>query len=375
MAGRSRPNRLAAKSLPAKGESLRTQQGRGLDKRQAGRQQAQAQRQGRRRWLTWVRDFVIGLVICAALVSWWIGQRHPEPPVPNNPTDLRDLAATLPPPLQSLADNPPPSSPHANPLPPSLAIMPSTEKPHFPVQDIVVTGTHYLGQAEVVANLPFEKGDAMGRINLQLAANKIKQLPWVRQVHLRRDWVRQQVVVDIQEWQPVALLQQQGRVKLMNAEGMVLNAPLTPAFQQFILLVGNGASKQWSQLDHLLASQPMLRERMKTASWVGNRRWDLQLDNGVTIKLPELDPTAALAKFVSLDKRGQDSPAQLSRLSPPITTVDLRLPDRVTLRGLPAGKPKLPAPKQFDKTNKAKQPHTNPNQPHNPPLSARERET
>ena len=107
MAGRSRPNRLAAKSLPAKGASLRTQQGRGLDKRQAGRQQAQ----GRRRWLTWVRDFVIGLVICGGLVSWWIGQRHPEPPVPNNPTDLRDLAATLPPPLQSLADNPPSSPP------------------------------------------------------------------------------------------------------------------------------------------------------------------------------------------------------------------------------------------------------------------------
>ncbi|MFN8819590.1 MAG: cell division protein FtsQ/DivIB, partial [Holosporaceae bacterium] len=296
MAGRSRPNRLAAKSLPAKTASLRTQQGRGLDKRQARRPQQRPRRH--RSWLKWLRDFVIGLAICAALVGWWIGQRHPEPPQPNNPADLRDLAATLPPPLQSLADDHPPSPP-----PPS-----SVSQPHFPIQDIVVTGTHYLGQAEVVANLPFERGDALGRINLPLAANKIKQLPWVRQVHLRRDWVRQQVVVDIQEWQPVALLQQQGRVKLMNAEGMVLNAPLTLAFQQFILLVGNGASKQWSQLDHLLASQPMLRERIKTASWVGNRRWDLQLDNGVTIKLPELDPTAALAKFVSLDKRGQDSP-------------------------------------------------------------------
>lgn len=369
MAGRSRPNRLAAKSLPAKGASLRTQQGRGLDKRQARRPQQRPR--GHRSWLKWLRDFVIGLAICAALVSWWIGQRHPEPPRPNNPADLRDLAATLPPPLQSLADNPPSSPP-----PPS-----SVSQPHFPIQDIVVTGTHYLGQAEVVANLPFERGDALGRINLPLAANKLKQLPWVRQVHLRRDWVRQQVVVDIQEWQPVALLQQQGRVKLMNAEGMVLNAPLTSAFQQFILLVGAGAAKQWAGLDHLLASQPMLRERIKTASWVGNRRWDLQLDNGVTIKLPEGDAAAALAKFVSLDKRGQDgNPAQLNRLSPPITTVDLRLPDRVTLRGLPAGKPKLPAPKQFDKANKAKQGHASPPSYHKPlptskPLSARERET
>jgi hypothetical protein len=90
------PNRLAAKSLPAKGASLRTQQGRGLDKRQARRPQQRPQ--GHRSWLKWVRDFVIGLAICGGLVSWWIGQRHPEPPRPNNPADLRDLAATLPPP-------------------------------------------------------------------------------------------------------------------------------------------------------------------------------------------------------------------------------------------------------------------------------------
>jgi len=166
----------------------------------------------------------------------------------------------------------------------------------------------------------------------------------------------------------------------MNADGLVLNAPLTPAFGQFILLVGAGAAKRWAGLDHLLASQPTLRERVKTASWVGNRRWDLQLDNGVTIKLPEVDAAAALAKFVSLDHAGREGAIPgTSRLAPPITMVDLRLPDRVTLRGLPAGKPKLPAPKQFDKANKLKQPHPAATPSHKTlpakPLSLRERET
>ena len=58
---------------------------------------------------------------------------------------------------------------------------------------------------------------------------------------------------------------------------------------------------------------------------VADRRWNLLLLNGIGIRLPETDVTAALDHLVALDR-------DKKLLSRDITVVDLRLPDRVTVR-------------------------------------------
>ena len=58
---------------------------------------------------------------------------------------------------------------------------------------------------------------------------------------------------------------------------------------------------------------------------VAERRWNLWLTNGVDARLPEFDLDKALAQLVELDRGGKLS-------SRDITVIDLRLPDRVTVR-------------------------------------------
>jgi cell division protein FtsQ len=69
---------------------------------------------------------------------------------------------------------------------------------------------------------------------------------------------------------------------------------------------------------------------MYAAVLVGGRRWDLHLDQGVTVKLPENHVREALAQLVKLDREKQ-------LLARDVIVVDLRLPDRVTVR-LPEGR-------------------------------------
>ena len=69
---------------------------------------------------------------------------------------------------------------------------------------------------------------------------------------------------------------------------------------------------------------------MRAAVLVSGRRWDLYLDDGVTIKLPEKNLRAALAQLVRLD-------AEQQLLARDVIVVDLRLPDRITVR-LPEGR-------------------------------------
>ena len=57
---------------------------------------------------------------------------------------------------------------------------------------------------------------------------------------------------------------------------------------------------------------------------MGDRRWTLYLDSGVTVLLPEGDPAMALATLEEIDQRQK-------LLSRGIRSVDLRLPGRISV--------------------------------------------
>ena len=106
------------------------------------------------------------------------------------------------------------------------------------------------------------------------------------------------------------------------------------------LLIGKGANEQAVTLAGLLDKAPALKAQLVSATWVGQRRWDLAFQSGETIALPEGDAVAAdaLAKFAKMDK----SAGLLGR---GILRFDLRIPGKMTVR-LPRdpGEPIAPQP-------------------------------
>ena len=63
----------------------------------------------------------------------------------------------------------------------------------------------------------------------------------------------------------------------------------------------------------------------KAAIFVGERRWNLRLKDGLDIRLPELEVGGALAALSKLDKEDH-------LFSRDIVAVDMRLSDRLTLQ-------------------------------------------
>ena len=91
-------------------------------------------------------------------------------------------------------------------------------------------------------------------------------------------------------------------------------------------------------VDRLLDATPTLKPQMTAATWVGQRRWDLAVQTGETIALPEGQAAAAtaLAKFAEKDKAA-------GLLGRGILWFDLRKAGQITAR-LPRkpGEPILP---------------------------------
>jgi cell division protein FtsQ len=61
---------------------------------------------------------------------------------------------------------------------------------------------------------------------------------------------------------------------------------------------------------------------------VGERRWDLKLENGITVKLPEDGEDQAIAELVRLDRES-------GLLTRDIAAVDMRISDRLVVQLTP----------------------------------------
>jgi cell division protein FtsQ len=90
-------------------------------------------------------------------------------------------------------------------------------------------------------------------------------------------------------------------------------------------VVGKGAETGAKDFLALLARYPQVRAATKAAVFVGERRWNLRLKDGLDIRLPEHDVGNALATLSKLDKEDR-------LFSRDITAVDMRLPDRLTVQ-------------------------------------------
>src|SRR5690606_11863498 len=77
-------------------------------------------------------------------------------------------------------------------------------------------------------------------------------------------------------------------------------------------------------LNMMRAEEPQLLQRVRAFVRVSDRRWNLRLENGVDVKLPETGVAKALSDLAAYDTK-------YKVLSRDIVSVDLRLPDRVSV--------------------------------------------
>jgi cell division protein FtsQ len=163
---------------------------------------------------------------------------------------------------------------------------------------------------------------------------KLMAEPYIAEAQVRRVWP-DRIEILIVERRPVALWQSEGTVRVVDHAGVPFAAHDPSRFQNLLLVVGAGAAPQASQLIATLSKQPGLRPHVKSAVFVGQRRWNLRLDNGVEVRLPEEGADAALAELAKLDRNQQI-------LARDLDVIDLRFPDKLIVR-LPANSPLLPS--------------------------------
>ncbi|MBZ0325048.1 MAG: cell division protein FtsQ/DivIB, partial [Alphaproteobacteria bacterium] len=192
------------------------------------------------------------------------------------------------------------------------------------IDEILVEGRAETARDALVEALAATRGDPILAFDPDAARARLEALPWVRSA-----WVEKRlpdtVYLRIVERQPLALWQRDGALMLVDADGVILQRDGLERFADLPVLVGDNAPRNAARLLALLAAEPELKKRIRAAIWIGDRRWNLRLDNGIDIRLSQDDPGAAWARLAALDRRH-------GLLSRDIKLVDLRQPDRLILR-------------------------------------------
>lgn len=194
----------------------------------------------------------------------------------------------------------------------------------FRITSVVINGRKQLSQDEILAI-----GGVSGRSSLLFldaddVRDKLKANPWIADATVLKLYPGQ-LMIEITERKAFALWQEAGRLSVIADDGALLEPYVSRRFLSLPLVVGKGAETQARDFLALLARYPQVNSVTKAAIYVGERRWNLRLKDGLDVRLPEQDVGNALAALSRLDKDDR-------LFSKDIVAIDMRLPDRLVVQ-------------------------------------------
>jgi cell division protein FtsQ len=194
----------------------------------------------------------------------------------------------------------------------------------FRITTVAINGRKQLTQDEVLASGGVNGRSSLLFLDAAAVRDRLKANPWIADATVLKLYPGQ-LQIDIVERSAFALWQQDGRLSVISDDGTVLEPYLSRRFVSLPLVVGKGAETHARDFLALLARYPQVHAVTKAAIFVGERRWNLRLKDGLDIRLPESDVGNALASLSKLDKEDR-------LFSRDIVAVDMRLPDRLTVQ-------------------------------------------
>ncbi len=191
------------------------------------------------------------------------------------------------------------------------------------IRSVQISGAEETSEDDVIDALDIGGSPSILTFDPFKAREALASLPWVQDATVQKLYPNT-LRVEITERQAFALWQIGGIVSIVDRNGEAIEELTEPKFASLPLVVGYGANRSAADLMEVVRAHPEIATRFRAAVRVADRRWNIRLDNGVEIKLPEDDPAGALADLAQLDR----DEALLSR---DLTAVDLRLSDRLIL--------------------------------------------
>jgi cell division protein FtsQ len=194
----------------------------------------------------------------------------------------------------------------------------------FRIAAIALSGQKEVSREDILTTAGVTAHTSLLFLDAVAARTRLLANPWIADAAVLKLYP-DRLQITVTERQAFALWQKDGRVSVIAADGTVLETLVENRYVGLPLVVGRGAQRQAKDFLTILDRYPDIRSVLRASVLVAERRWNLRLNNGIDVRLPEANVEQALDRLVALDH-------EKKLLSRDIVAVDLRLADRVTVR-------------------------------------------
>ncbi len=188
----------------------------------------------------------------------------------------------------------------------------------FGLTSVHLSGNHRTPPKTILAALGFAPGQSIFTADLQAARARLMRLPWVADAQVSRTYP-DSVSVAIVEKRPFALWESTHGLYVVERSGAPI-VHVKPADYKHLPLFLGDVPKGGADLADAIATHRAVAARVRAMQRVSGRRWNLLLDDGVIVKLPEQDWASQLGVLEKLI-------VEKGVLERNISEIDLRSPD------------------------------------------------
>lgn len=194
-------------------------------------------------------------------------------------------------------------------------------KQGFVVKNINIQGVDFFDKNEIIKVININNKSPIFLLDLNdLLARLLLNISWIKNVQIQRKYPNS-IIITIKEREPICYFQKQADLYLIDKEGVLIKSKKT--IKNGIIIAGNNGNKMAFNLLETLKKYNITN--IVSASYIGSRRWNLEMDNEVIVKLPENDLEHSISKLKTLiDEK--------NILKKNINLIDLRLSNKILIK-------------------------------------------
>jgi len=196
-----------------------------------------------------------------------------------------------------------------------------TARTGFAMNQVQVAGNRETSEIDIIQTVGLDGWTSLVGFDASAARERVAALPWVESAAVQKIYPGT-LEVRLVEKKPFAIWQHGGEFNIVEKDGTPIAPLVSGRHRNLPVVIGQGAATRGAAFVAQVAQHPALASQVAAYSLVAERRWNLMLNNGVVIKLPERDVDVALAEIAAMDQAEQ-------LLGRDIVAVDMRLADRI----------------------------------------------
>jgi len=207
----------------------------------------------------------------------------------------------------------------------TLQIIEKYSKKHqYTLSKIEISNLNFLNEKDIAEYFNPYLEKSIFLVPLNKISNEIRQIKWVKDLNIKSNY-KNTLLITLEEEIPLGIYDNENQKILFSYDLVVLEIIASNIeYKNLITFLGENSLNNSKKL--LIKLDNDFEKSIKSAMYIGNRRWNLKLKNKIILKLPENNINEAIENYKKIYANFSNKDLK------DIENIDLRMKNKVIIK-------------------------------------------